>query len=81
MHGLSLNVRANLDHFRLLVPCGLHGRPVTSLEQELGARCPATQQVSNAVVAELTSRFSGALLRAGAARSRPADPALDQIAG
>lgn len=45
LHGLALNVRANLDHFRLIVPCGLVGRPVTSLDRELGEACPSTEVV------------------------------------
>ena len=34
MHGLALNVDPNLEHFDLIVPCGLHGRAVTSIAQE-----------------------------------------------
>ncbi len=34
MHGLALNVDPNLQHFDLIVPCGLHGRAVTSMAQE-----------------------------------------------
>jgi len=39
-HGFAFNVDTNLDHFRLIVPCGLTGKGVTSLEQLLGAPVP-----------------------------------------
>jgi lipoyl(octanoyl) transferase len=37
-HGWALNVATNLDHFRLITPCGLHGTGVTSIERETGRR-------------------------------------------
>lgn len=36
LHGLSLNVAPKLEHFNLIVPCGLVGRGVTSMAAELG---------------------------------------------
>tara|TARA_Y100001970_G_C14198557_1_gene839650 strand:+ start:571 stop:1137 length:567 start_codon:yes stop_codon:yes gene_type:complete len=36
MHGLALNVTTNLNHYKHIIPCGLHGRPVTSMEKLLG---------------------------------------------
>lgn len=41
MHGLALNVAPDLAHFNLIVPCGLAGRPVTSMQALLGESCPS----------------------------------------
>ncbi len=40
LHGMSFNVCGELDGFRLIVPCGLVGEPVASLETLLGERTP-----------------------------------------
>ena len=36
MHGFALNVNTDLSHFEYIVPCGIQGKTVTSLEKELG---------------------------------------------
>ncbi|RIA10592.1 lipoyl(octanoyl) transferase [Flavobacteriaceae bacterium MAR_2010_72] len=36
MHGFALNVNADLGYFDLMIPCGIRGKAVTSLNVELG---------------------------------------------
>ena len=36
MHGFALNVNTDLDYFRHIIPCGIHDKKVTSLQEELG---------------------------------------------
>lgn len=47
MHGLALNVAPDMSHFGLIVPCGLEGRPVTSMQQLLGSDYPTIAQVKD----------------------------------
>ncbi len=42
-HGFSLNVRPNLERYALIVPCGISGRGVTSLERLLANAPPADE--------------------------------------
>ncbi len=38
MHGFALNVNADLGYFDLMIPCGIKGKAVTSLNVELGQK-------------------------------------------
>jgi lipoyl(octanoyl) transferase len=41
-HGFALNVSTNLAHFGLIVPCGIAGKGVTSIEKLTGRPVPLT---------------------------------------
>jgi len=36
MHGLAFNINTDLAYFKNIVPCGIDGKDVTSMERELG---------------------------------------------
>src|SRR5437867_11821457 len=42
-HGFALNVRTNLEHFRLITPCGLRGSGVTSISRQIGREVPVDE--------------------------------------
>ncbi len=60
-HGWALNVNTNLDHFRLITPCGLHGTGVTSIERQLGRRIP-TEEVREILAAKFAEIFERELV-------------------
>jgi lipoyl(octanoyl) transferase len=74
MHGLALNVTTNLDHFNLIIPCGLAGRSVTSLARELGPRCPSFTDTRDRLVDILAAHVRDAYARASAKRAAASEP-------
>ena len=61
-HGFALNVAADLDQFNLIVPCGLAGRGVTSLERITGS-APPRADLESAVAAEFARVFHRRVIR------------------
>ncbi|HUW59620.1 MAG TPA: lipoyl(octanoyl) transferase LipB [Candidatus Bathyarchaeia archaeon] len=44
-HGIALNVSPDMAHFRLIIPCGIADKPVTSLHALLGKGTPSMTAV------------------------------------
>ena len=55
-HGFALNVDDRPRALRLIVPCGIRGRGVTSLERQLGRRVPIAE-VMGRLAAHLAAVF------------------------
>ena len=60
-HGFAFNVRTNLDHFRLIVPCGLGDHGVTSLSSAVGRDVPI-EDVEDALTRHFCAVFDRELL-------------------
>ncbi|NQX82572.1 MAG: lipoyl(octanoyl) transferase LipB [Flavobacteriaceae bacterium] len=56
MHGFALNVNANLGYFDNIIPCGIKGKAVTSMEAELNEKVDE-QGVKDKVLKHLVDLF------------------------
>jgi len=56
-HGFALNVGTDLDHFKLIVPCGIGDRGVSSLERATGRSIPIAD-VEDALIQAFADVFN-----------------------
>ena len=57
MHGFALNVNANLGYFDNIIPCGIRGKAVTSLNVELGVKEVDEAEVKAKILKHFTTLF------------------------
>jgi len=67
-HGFALNVTTDLDYFRLIRPCGIDGRGVTSLAVLTG-RVPEMPRVEDVVAEQFGELFGRRVARGNTVRS------------
>ena len=73
MHGFAFNVSTNLEHFKLIVPCGLGDRGVTSLSRLTG-RDVTIEDAEAAVIRQFAAVFGRDPIEAAAASPAPGAP-------
>lgn len=57
MHGFALNVNADLGYFDNIIPCGIRGKSVTSLQVELGVAHVDEEEVKLKIIKHLSQLF------------------------
>ncbi len=57
MHGFALNVNADLGYFDNIIPCGIKGKAVTSLNVELGVENVNEQEVKEKIAKHFSILF------------------------
>jgi len=61
MHGFALNVNTNLGYFDHIIPCGIRGKAVTSMEAELNQKIPI-QEVKSLILENFEKVFEAKLI-------------------
>ena len=62
MHGFALNVNADLGYFDHIVPCGIRGKAVTSLNVELGRREIPMKEVEEKLLKHFAEVFEAEII-------------------
>lgn len=63
MHGFALNVNADLGYFDLMIPCGIKGKAVTSLNVELGQQKVEMEEVKLKLLKHFALLFEAELIK------------------
>ena len=63
MHGFALNVNADLGYFDNMIPCGIKGKAVTSLNVELGVDKVDEAEVKEKLLKHFAVLFEAELIR------------------
>jgi lipoyl(octanoyl) transferase len=61
MHGFALNVNSNLGYFDHMIPCGIKGKAVTSLNVELGKMEVSMDEVKGKLLSHFADLFEAEL--------------------
>ena len=62
MHGFALNVNTNLGYFDHIIPCGIRGKAVASLNVELGKDLVDEQEVKSKIEHYFVEMFNAELI-------------------
>ena len=63
MHGFALNVNADLGYFDLMIPCGIKGKAVTSLNVELGIQEVDLEEVKQKLQKHFENLFEAEFIK------------------
>ncbi|EAR00624.1 lipoyl(octanoyl) transferase LipB [Maribacter sp. HTCC2170] len=63
MHGFALNVNADLGYFDLMIPCGIKGKAVTSLNVELGKEEVSLSEVKEKLLKHFSKLFEAEFIK------------------
>lgn len=62
MHGFALNVNVDLGYFDNIIPCGIRGKAVTSLNVELGVDFVDEQEVKAKIAKHFSALFQSSFI-------------------
>ena len=63
MHGFALNVNADLGYFDHIIPCGIRGKAVTTLNNELGVDVVDEAEVKKIILKHFSALFEAQFVK------------------